>query len=329
MTAGGYSYEVVSDASAPAEKAPAEPRPARRTGLWPVAVVLAVIGGALVGAVAAWFIAGWLGGESSDDERVNANVANIINAFTQGQGQSTIERFEGELPPGFPDDIPTYPDSEVVSSIVQLGADDALFLIAYDTPDSREDVAAYFRDELDSGNFQIDGAQDGREADLIQFSKTDDADVSGLVLVAESKDREITTVFYSVEVIAGADDVDLAPFVPRVSRPLPADFPTDVPTYPDAIVVETVTQRESGADLFGIAFITRDTSSSVLDFYRERFEEAGWTVTDADTSQSDLEDAQGINFESEDGELSGSVTTGVFRDDRNYTRVELQVQATR
>jgi hypothetical protein len=330
VTAGGYAYEVVADspaAPAPAPKeAPAERTSGRGVPGWLVAVVAVLT--AIAGALLTWAILTFLFGDegADDDARVSANVANIINAFTQGQATGTIERFEGELPPGFPEDIPTYTDAEIVSSLAQLGGDDVLFLAVYDTDASRDDVAAYFREELDSGDFQIDALQDGREAALIQFSKTDDADVSGLVLVGESKDQDVTTVFYSVEVISGADDVDLSPFAPRVSRPLPADYPSEVPQYPDGVVVETVTQRESQGDIFGLAFITRDTTASVLDFYREQFEDKGWTVTEADASGSELEDAEGINFESEDGGFAGSVIAGVFAEDRNYTRAEMQIQ---
>jgi hypothetical protein len=64
----------------------------------------------------------------------------------------------------------------------------------------------------------------------------------------------------------------------------------------------------------------------VLDFYREQFEDKGWTVTEADASGSELEDAEGINFESEDGGFAGSVIAGVFAEDRNYTRAEMQIQ---
>jgi hypothetical protein len=268
-------------------------------------------------------------GDTGADARASANVANIINAFSQGQGTSSIERFESELPPGFPADVPAYPDGDVVSSLVQLGGDDVLFLAVFDTPDSRDEVAAYFKDELNSGDFQLDGLQDGREAALLQFSKTDDADVSGLVLVSESKEQDLTTIFYSVEVISGADDVELSPFVPRVSRPLPATYPSEVPQYPDGVVVETVTQREPQGDIFGVAFITRDSTASVLEFYGDAFEALGWTVSDADASNSELEDAEGINFESDDGALTGSVIAGVFQEDRNYTRTEMQVRVAR
>jgi len=334
-TPGGYAYEVVgapaaaagAASSQPVEAAtqPAAPARGRRA---PLLLVGAIIASAIIAAGTTWFIFGRDSGGDGHPARVSGNVSNVINAFSQGQASGTLRRFEGSLPPGFPD-LPRYPDSQVVSSLVQLNGDDALFLAVFDTTDHREDVTAFFRDELDSDNLQIDGGGDSRDSALFQFSRTDNADVSGIVLVAESEDGDITTIFYSVEVISGADDVDLDPFAPRVSRELPAGFPDDVPLYPDAVIIETVFQREARAEVYGLATITRDTAESVLDFYRGELEAQGWTVSEADASQSLLEDAEGINFEDEAGEITGSVIVGVFADDRNYSRIELQVRTAR
>ena len=338
-TPGGYAYEVVGAApAARAVSAEAEPvteaeaaapreKRSMRVPLW--GLFAAVAGTAVIVGVAVWFIAGSASDDGGGDERLNANVGSVINAFTQGQAPGTLRRFDGALPPGYPADLPVYENAEIVSSLVQINDDDALFLAVYDTADPREDVAAYYKEALDTGDFQVDATQDGRESTIVQFTRTDDADVSGVVLVTESAEQDVTTIFYSVEVISGADDVDIEPFEPRVSRPLPEGFPDAVPQYPDAVVIETVFQRDAQNDVHGVAFITRDTTESVLEYYREEFDALGWTVSDADVSQSTIEEAQGINFESEDGETTGSVIAGAFEDDRNYSRVELQVRATR
>ena len=111
-----------------------------------------------------------------------------------------------------------------------------------------------------------------------------------------------------------------------MSKPLPEGFPPDVPQYPDAVVIETAFERQSGSDGYAISLITEDEASSVLDFYSDAFGEKGWEVSAGDASESALEEASAITFLGGDPETSGSVTAGVFARDRNYTQVDLQVR---
>ena len=153
------------------------------------------------------------------------------------------------------------------------------------------------------------------------------ADVTGVYLVTESRDASVTTIFLSLQVISGADDVDLDRFEPVETKPLPEGFPSDVPSYPDAIVIETAFERSPQGDVFAISSITRDSVGDSLDFYREELEADGFTVTDVEP-QTQLANAEAIAFESEDGEIAGNVIAGEFADDRNYARIDLQVRAT-
>jgi hypothetical protein len=328
-TESGYSYTVV-DAPEPAEKAPKpkkEKTPSEPLRIGPGLLAALILVPAAIAGVLVWFFASAFAddGGGGGGDRTNANVASVIHAFSQGEPGST-RRIEGELPPGLPDEIPQYPGSNVVSSLINVAGDNVVYLVIYDTEDDLDEVGAYFTEALDEDRWQLEGSQDGQESSLRQFTKVDDADVEGVYLLAESKDADVTTIFLSVQVTSGADETELDEFEPEVSKSVPDGFPDEIPQYPDGRVIETGFQRQTQGTRYSISMITRDNNTSVLDFYRDAFEEMGWTVEDADASDaSTLEDAVAITFEGSGGDINGNVVAGEFAEDANYTRVDVNV----
>jgi hypothetical protein len=324
VTEGGYSYTVV-EPTPPAETPAPKPRRERQpVHIGPFVLAAIIVVPALIAGAAAWFIASALDGGGGGGDRTNANVASVINAFSQGQG-GTTQRIEGALPAGLPEDIPSYPGAHVVSSLVSVSGEDAVYLVIYDTTDSLEEVGAHFTEALGEDPWQLDGAQDARETSLRQFTKIDDADVEGLYLIAESKNADLTTIFLSVQVTSGADAAELEDFEPRASKTLPDGFPSAVPQYPDAVVIETGFQKQPDGTRYSVSAITRDGQSGTLQYFRDAFEDQGWTVEDTDASQAGLENAEAITFEAEGGDLTGNVVVGDFPEDRNYRRIDLNV----
>lgn len=333
VTESGYSYTVVGDtaadeaASEQPGRGPSGPggRLGRRVGVIVGALVVLVAVG--VGA----FILGSMRDSGGGGDRATANVGSVINAFSQGGEGATVRRYEGELPPGYPDGVPAYPDAALIASILQSSGDSAGYLVVYDTADSRDDVAAYFTEKLDEDPWQVDAGRDTRDSALQQFSKIDDPDVTGLVLSASSEDAGVTTIVVSVQVTSGATTPE-DDFEPGVTRALPQGFPQDVPQYPEAIIVESAFQNQPRADSFIISFITRDDVTSVLDYFRDQFGEKEWTVNDADASEATLQDAEALDFTGPTGgetEISGALVAGEFPDDNNYTQVDLTVTVNR
>lgn len=332
VTEGGYSYTLVDEPRATgaakqprAAKVKRERQPLRISA--PAVAALIVVPAVVVGA-AAWFFADRVDGDSGgrgSDARTNANVASIIETFSQGQVGRT-QRIEGAVPEGLPEDIPSYPGAEVLSSQVQITGDDALYLVVYDTSDSIEDVAAYFDEALSDDPWQVDLGQDSADASARQFSKIDDADVEGQFIVEAADDADVTTIFLIVQVVSGASDAELADFEPPISRPLPEGLPDGLPAYPDGIVTETVFSRAPDGDTFGLTIITRDSAASALEFYTDDLQGKGWTVNESDPEGSGLENAIAISFESDDATAQGSIAAGDFIEDRNYTQIALQVR---
>jgi len=319
VTSGGYSYTVVEEGDTVA------PASGPKGGVHPLLLVAAAIVPAVIVGVAVWFFAASGGG---DKARVNADVSNVVNAFSQAQG-STSTRYEGKVAPGYPGDIPLYPGAKLISSVLQIRGEDASYLVIYDTHDKRDKVSAYYQDKLAADPFHVDAAQDSRDSALHQFSKIDDANIRGLVLTAGSNADNLTTIVVSLQVTSGAKAQTPARYDPGVAKTLPDGFPSDVPSYPDAVLVETGFQKQAGASTFIVSFVTKDEITKVMDYYRGKFKDGGLTVTDGDASQSALVDATVVQFTDDKQTLGGQVTAGRLAEDKNYTRIELQVRATK
>lgn len=325
-TASGYSYTVVGDdggASAP----PAVAGGAGGSGgPHPLLLVLLALVPAVIAGVAVWFIASSGGG--GDKARVNRDVTNVLNAFSQGQDGTVVTRYEGQLPPGYPSDLPSYPNAKVVSSVRQLQGNTASYLVIYDTKDQRSKVASFFADKFAADPWQIDGGSDGRDSTLHRYSKIDDADITGLVLAAQSKEDKLTTIVQSVQVASGGKDAAKTPFTPGSARSLPDGFPDGVPAYKDALPIQSAFQKQAAGSTFVVSFISKDSASDVLDFYRAAFKDGGLTVEDADGSQSALEGAAAIQFGDSTQSLTGQIVAGTFAEDKNYTQIDVQVRVT-
>jgi len=329
VTEGGYSYTVVDDEGPGAGDAQYATGGASGGGLriHPLLLIVAVLVPAIVVGAIVWFVAPSGGGGGTKGDRVSADVTNVINAFSQAGGDTVSKRYEGELPPGYPDGVPGYPGANLVSSVLQITGADAGYLVVYDTNDSRQSVADQFQQKLNADPWQIEAGQDGRDSSVFQFSKIDDPNVRGLVLAAESKDDALTTIVVSLQVTSGAQKQQQEAFTPGDSKSLPEGFPGAVPQYPGATVIEARYQKQSSGTLYGISLVTKDGITQVIDYYKQQFQTGGLTVQDGDASQATLPGAVVVDFNDSAQTLSGQVTAGTFADDGSYTRVDLQVQA--
>ena len=328
-TEGGYAYTVVDDGDAPSGGAVSDKKSSggfSGTKLVLVLLAAAIIPAIIVGGLV-WYFTSDSGSGGSD--RLNADVTNVVNAFSSGRTGTVSTRYEGELAPGYPADLPTYPGAHLVSSVAQVSGNDVGYLAIYDTTDSRNKVSAYFADKLSADPWQVEAGQDGADSALHQFSKIDDPNITGLVLSAESQDDNVTTIVVSAQVASGAENAKQRGYQPAVGKTLPADFPEKVTPYPDATLIETAFQKAAAGQAFNVSFITHDDTSKVLDYYRQQLASNGLTVSEGDASGSSLENAEALQFSDSGGELSGLITAGTFAEDDSYTRIDVQAQAAR
>ncbi len=293
--------------------------------LTPALLAVLIILPMLAAGVVAWFAASMMAPENKS--RLSADVANVLNAFSQGSsGGAVISRYEGETPPLFPSSIPKYPDASVVSAVMQVTGEDVSYLVIYDTTDSRQKVAAYFDTQLKSDPWTIDASQDGRDSDVRQFSDTTNQNLKALYLIAESKGDDRTTIVVSAQVTSGAKGLIKQPFSSGDGKPLPDGFPDKVPQYPGSTIIESSFQKQPPGTNFTVSLVTKDEASKVLDYYRSQLKDGGLTVDggDAATPQATPSDTT-VTFTDDKQTVGGQISATPFADDESYTRVDLQV----
>ena len=303
--------------------------PSRSGPPLPLLFAIAAIVPAVIVGLAVWFFAGGSGNGSAHSSE---DVASVLNAFTTQQG-TTSTRFEGTVPPNLPKGLPVYPGSQVVSSLQQVTGTDVSYLIVYDSTDDRGTVAKYFEQKLAADPWQLTGGQNDENGVLHQFDNTSDPNVSGLVLVASSKNEKVTTILESVTVAAGAANLAQKDYSPGTDFALPANFPSNVPKYPGSTTVESAYRKQAQGDSFAVSFVTKDGAQKALGFYRQKLTAAGFQVTDGSSSAPGSTPEAGatpaaatsISFADASGATNGQISTSTVEEDSSYTRIDIQL----
>ena len=257
------------------------------------------------------------GGEGDQTERI------VERLLTSGQDQNTqVRTFVGEMPSEMPWDVPLPPGSKILASFVLEQAGQSTYFIMLDSDDAAAEVLNFYEGAFDEDPWQVEGFISGREAMAIQFSKIDDANVSGGLSV-DVLSKGGSGVALSLQQVEGSGAQEEQPFELEASRPLPSTFPSDVALYPGATVTDTTWLRSAGAVEFLVTLLTTDAQEDVVEFYRGEFADRGFTVVD----EAGEGFAVVLSFsEPATGELEGRLTADIFEEDAAYTRVDIQLQ---
>ncbi len=280
-----------------------------------------------------------LAGCAGDDGSQTADIIHRLLVAAGADGAGGLESFAGRLPEDLPVAPPLYPGAALIVSsrqpapqgdfgggavLEEPGGETPyplLFFIVLDTADTREEVFAFYEEALDEDPWQMEASVSTSGLDTLQFLYVDDPDIAGAVSIAPGGGDGRVSILISLQ-DAGAVREEQPPFKLTASLPLPKEFPQDVPLYRGAIITDGAFFRSPGDESFLIIFLTRDSQDQVIEFYRETFEELGWTVTEG--SASGL--TERINFRGERGDIQGDVLADRFSEDRRYTEVSLRVQ---
>jgi len=289
------------------------------------ALVLAGLAGAL--------LASACGSGGNDDERVAAIIHRLLVAASASD-TAGLESFAGRLPDGLPARPPVYPDARLIVSsrrpaAVSLTPEPAtgnipeptLYFIVYDTPDGREQVLNFYLAALDQDPWQLESASATVELDSLQFSRTEDADISGVVSITRGGGDSRTSILISMQ-DAGAFRRELPPYQPGDSLPLPKGFPPDLPIYQGATVIGNAFVRKPANESYLVDFITTANADEVLAFYRDVFAQRKWTVL----SGAPLGVEQRLDFHDEQSDIQGDLLVEAFPKDARFTEVKLQVE---
>jgi len=315
--------------AAPDSPEPPTPQPAAPGGglpPWLPYAALAVLPAVLVG-ILVYVFAGGSGGGSGAGYAPGI-VESLLRLTPDSNTQ--VESYKGELPPDLPTDIPMYAGADPVVSFAIVTPSGTNYFVVFTTTDPANDVFSYFREQLDNDPWQVEIGQTGSQITGIQFTRPDNADVSGVLTVHHSDLDNVTSILLTYEDVSAALTPGTGPSIPLLaeSRPLPPGFPTAVPVYGSdsgSIVIDSYFQRGQGGQLFAITFVTKDSADDVIAYYKDEMGAQNWTVTDS-TSTDTNTFAVGIDFDDGADTLSGQITADTYEENSDYTRVDLVVQ---
>jgi hypothetical protein len=284
---------------------------------------LAIVPAVIVGILVYVLVGGSSGGGSS-------SAAGIVDGFLRlsPDANTQVESYKGEMPPDFPAEFPLYGDADPVVSFEIVTPDGTNYFSVLTTSDSADAVFEFFREALDDEPWQVEIGQSSTDVVGIQFTRPDNADVSGVITIHHSDIDDQTSIFVSYEDISAVltPGTGGANFDAASSRPVPPGFPEEVPIYGDdeAVILDTYFQRGQGGQVFAVTFLTRDSSDDVIEFYTNEFKDRGWTATDSTTADTSF--ALSLEFSDQEQTISGELTADSFEEDADFTRVELVVQ---
>ena len=319
--------QAAPDSTEPPESSP-PPATVAGGGLpgWLPYAALAIVPAVIVGILVFVFAGGDGGGG-------NGHAPGILETLLVPEQDSNtrVESYEGELPAEFPAEVPIFAAADTVASFTVVTPEGTTYTAIFTTDESAGEVFGYYQDVLDSDPWQIEVGQAGVQITGLRFTRTDNADVSGVIIVSESELEDVTVIRLFYEDVAASLTPGTGPATPPqlgISQPLPPGFPEEtVPVYgADAsTIIDTGFQRAPGGQLFFLTLLTQDSEDDVIAFYREAFEGMNWEVTEA--TPTDITSlAIGIEFADEEDSTTGIVTADLYEDDPAFTRVDIQVQ---
>jgi hypothetical protein len=277
-----------------------------------------------------------LAGCAGDGNGRTADVIHRLLVAATGDDAGTLEGFPGKLPRGLPAVPPRYPGADLILSARRPspttseagppapGAEPpqpVLYFIVLDTGDPRNDVFAFYEEQLDEAPWRLDSSFSTAQLDTLQFSNVDDPDIAGAVSIAGGEDGR-TSLLISLQDAGGAAVDEEPPFELPESLPVPKAFPAEVPVYADATITDTAFTRQPGTTSFLLIFLTPDSRDRVIGFYQREFEGNGWTVTEG--AAFGVEER--IDFRSAGQDVRGEVIASSFARAERYTEVRLRVQ---
>ncbi|MCH8065110.1 MAG: hypothetical protein IIC90_04715 [Chloroflexi bacterium] len=282
---------------------------------------------------AALLAASGCGGGAEDDSAAGIIHRLLLAAGTQGS--EALDSFPGRLPDGLPAQPPLYPGAEIIVSSrertpVSAGdsgqeadvvAQPVLYFIVLDTADDADAVRTFYEQALEEDPWQLQSSFSMSQLDTLQFFNVEDIDIAGVVSIATGGDDDRTSILISMQ-DAGAFLDQQPQFELPPGRALPAAFPPDVPLFAGATITDTAFFREPGLESFLVIFLTTAAQDEVLEFYRDAFQQRGWTVQD--TAAFGLEGR--FDFRDELTDIQGDVFAAPFTRSDRYTEVRIQVQ---
>ncbi len=262
------------------------------------------------------------GGGGGSNSKAQAIIQKFIEASQSPDTQSQVVL--GKVPDDFPANVPVYPGSSLLGSVVTTGSGGSLKAdsVLRETSDAVGDVYAFYEQAFDTSPWQIQASTSPGKVAAIQYGNTDDPNLAGtLVIQPESSGGSV--IYVSIQ-MAATETPTAEPFTPAPSKPLPHGWPSQIPIYPNATIADTAWSRSSGSMQWQISLLAVTTSKDMIQYYRTQLSNVGFTVT----SQPDQNGVSTASFQNTlvSPPWSGTVTTQTFAQDPTYAQAVIQLQ---
>jgi hypothetical protein len=230
-------------------------------------LVLVALGAGLIAAL------GCGGGSNSKAESVIGKLLEV------GQNPGTdTQVLVDKLPPDLPDGLPSYPGSSLLGSTITTSGGTKSLGVLSESGDPVDKVYTFYEQELDKDPWTVEISSFPSQAAGVQFTSASDPNLVGAVVIQASGDSSDSLIYLSVQNTSEA--ASPTPFKVEPSKPLPRDWPSQVPLYPNASITGTAWGRSVGASEWQISFIAQTTATDIIDFYRTQLTNGGFVVTD-------------------------------------------------
>ena len=253
----------------------------------------------------------------------NGKAETVIEKFLEiGQSPGTTNQFLlDQLPSDMPDGVPEYPGSNLIGSTVSTGTGLRALGVLRETTDPLDKVYLYYESALDNAPWSITVSSSQGKTAALQFTNANDATLTGAVVIQPSGDGGHTTIFFSIQ--TSSSDVTSEPFKLEPTKPLPRDWPQQVPLYLNATITDTGWGRNGDATEWQITFLAKTAPLDILAFYRTELTAKNWAITDKPAQGG----VSGFTAEvKEPGQTwDFSIAVSTFAKDPTYAQAMLQL----
>lgn len=279
-----------------------------------------------------------------------------------GGGKAEVST-NGKIPSGFPDDFPVYDGAKVQTSFKGSQGGQSGFFVTWETDDSVEKVADFYKDKFSSGPWKSSGEYESNGSSVLTAENAS-AKQSAAVTISDADGKTQISSYLGDDPNASSDSSDSSsdndsssgdsltsddktstaeaedeessgPEKTSTPSPLPdevtlsKDFPTDkVPLPSDARVTSNSSFGSGGQKTYIITYFTKDDPEKASQYFVDEMPKHGWSS--AFTSNSDGE--YFVTFTGADNGSGGNdgLTVNAIESTSTpgYTEVSLSVSMT-
>jgi hypothetical protein len=276
-----------------------------------------MLAGLLVVATVAGFVASACGGSDSD-------AVSAMQKFLQvGQNPGTTnEVLLGKLPDGLPEGLPEYPGSKLIGSTITTSGTAKGLGVLRESKDSVDQIYAFYEQAFSAAPWQVQLSTYPGKVAGVQFSSPDYPDMTGALMIQPSTDDNGgSVIFLSVQTVSGTASAE--PFQLEASKPLPLNWPEQVPVFASATITDTGWGSSTSSYEWQITFLAQASPQEIVSYYKTSLTGLGFTVTD----EAPQGGATAISFQvAQPTETwSGAVSVQTFAQDPTYTQATVQI----